>query len=58
MSQKLSKTHSDEGVARIGGGECHDPHMKAFLQTLGGHPSVWWRNILDTYLEYSRLRYL
>ena len=40
MLQGLSKTHGDEGSARIGGGECHDPHMKAFLQTLGEHPSV------------------
>ena len=40
MSQGLSKTHGDEGVAGIGGGEYHDPHREAFLQTLGEHPSV------------------
>ena len=51
MSQRLSKTHSDEGVARIGGGECHDPHMKAFLQTLGGHPSVFMVKEYSRYLS-------
>ena len=59
MSQGLSKTHGDKGVARIDGGECHDHYMEIFLQTLGMHPSVKWpRNSLDLCLEFSRIRYL
>ena len=51
MSQGLSKNHGDEGVAGIGGGECHDPHMKVFLQTLGVHPSVFMVKEYSRYLS-------